>query len=389
VLVDKFTGLRNNTRTERFDPSDLDVADNVDLDDSFKVSRRPGYTAQYSGDVHSLWCEKELCLFVEGNELKQYHKDGTTSVLRDGLTEYAKASYVLVDGKVYFCNGHQTAVIENGIARSWGLESPGVFPAQTSIGDLDPGTYQYRMTYIRSDGQESGASPQMKIDVSGGAISFPALPVSNDSTVTHKVIYLSPANGDVLYEALTLLNNDTTALISTECLTVPLEYRNAVAAPAGHLVAYHSGRLYVADGNVIYPSNAFGYELFEPMEFMQMEDRITMLAPSSNGIFVGTECETGYISGLDPRDMVYDKRMDYGVFEGSLSVTQAHLMGFEGIGDSLVSIWTSHQGICSGMPGGEIYNLTDPHYRIAETTAQGAAMIRLVEGSNQYVVSLT
>ena len=82
VSYEAFRGLRNDVDPERFSQADLTIAQNIDLDKTGRIARRPGFTSKYSGTPHSLWAKDPLCLFVEGTSLKQLKTDYTASTLR-------------------------------------------------------------------------------------------------------------------------------------------------------------------------------------------------------------------------------------------------------------------------------------------------------------------
>ena len=55
--------------------------------------------------------------------------------------------------------------------------------------------------------------------------------------------------------------------------------------------------------------------------------------------------------------------------------------------DSLVAMWASERGIYAGYDEGEAHNLTETTYSYG-TAPLGAAMVRLLRGYTQYVVTL-
>jgi len=136
VLFRATSGL--NTRIDparlRYDPEsgvqELAVAYNVDIDDTGRVSRRKGYTQRSATSAHSLFAIKDVCLFVSGSSLMQLHADYTTSTLTS-VTADARMSYAPVNEQVYYANGFEKGIFENGSISAWELPSTFVGPATT------------------------------------------------------------------------------------------------------------------------------------------------------------------------------------------------------------------------------------------------------------------
>lgn len=390
ALYRQWAGLRNNTSAERFQQTDLVAAQNVVLDNTGRLKRREGQTLKLSGATHSLWSFGDLCLMVQGTELKQLHADFTATTLRAGLTANQPMSYCYVAGRVYYSNGLETGVVEGQRSRSWGVIPPMTQgSAVATVGDMRPGVYQWAVTYLRGDGQESGTGLAGEINLpDGGGLVF-TLPVSDDPDVTHKLLYLSPPNGDVLYEAALLKNSDTTATYADTGVRLnrPLDTQFKQPAPAGHIVAHYRGRMLVAIDNSLFYSDAFGYELFDLRHWYTFDSRIQIVAPTENGIFVATEHRTEFVQGKDAHEFELIHRADYGAVEGTLAYLPARLLGLDG-GEDDVAIWTATQGICLGMAGGSLLNLTNPNYQIPVRANGGASTVRTVDNVTHYVTVL-
>src|SRR5574337_48675 len=139
-----FAGLRNDVSSERMDAGDLVAADNVNIDASGQLSRRDGRTLALAGDYHSLWAAGDLCLMVGGTSLLRVAPGYTTTALRTDLTAGAKMTFQPINERVYYSNGRELGVIENGASRSWGLTPPTTQGTTTATaGSLPAGTYQW------------------------------------------------------------------------------------------------------------------------------------------------------------------------------------------------------------------------------------------------------
>lgn len=385
VAYQAFTGLRNNIPAARFALSDLEAASNIDIDASGMASLRTGHgSSLYAGAVHSLWAEDGICLFVQDSTLKRLSTAYAATTLRT-LTSNARASFQKVDEKVYFANATDTGVIENGAARSWGLPVPPAIAAAATVGYMPAGDYQLTMTWLRADGQESGAGLASRITLGAGSgITF-TLPVSSDPDVVAKAVYLSTANGEVLYRALLATAAATTATYANDTSELGLELQSQFFSPppAGHLLGYFQGCMYVAVGDTVYPSEPYAHEWFDLRKYMQFDAKVTLFAPiEDEGVFIGTEKSTGWMPGAGPEAFRYVRRASYGAILGTHTLIEADKFSDGAMGARELPMWLSAKGICIGLPGGTVQNLTDAKYSF---TAQGSGCALFQPDSSKFI----
>jgi hypothetical protein len=393
VELSKFAGLRNNTPAENFSPEDLQVAINADIDNDQGIMRRAGYTERVAGNHHSLWSKDDVALVAIGATLKRLRATSATAyaldTLRSDLTTGARLSYWMVNGQVYYTNGHQSGVITQGVNRTFGLTPPIGQPIATAIGGgLPAGRYQYALTYLRNDGQESGTGLAGTIDLTGQAgIGFSSIPVSGDPTVAEKAVYLTATNGEVMYRAMTIANTDTTASYRNTGydLRLPLNTQFGQPAPVGNLVAWYRGRMLVAQGPALWYSVPYRYELFMlGKAFLPFEADINLLAPVEDGVFVGAD-QTYFMSGQSPETFGRRIVAGYGATPGTLAYEQGDYLG-DGVAGR-VAYWASPRGHCVGTNGGSFKNITEARYSYP-TAPRGAGIVRQVNGINQYLAIL-
>lgn len=389
----RFKGLRNVVPADRFESGDLATADNLDLDDSGKLLSRNGYLRKITGAFHSLWAKEEICLFVNGTELHQLKDNLTASqIIRTGLTAGLKMSYEYDGGKVFYTNGKQTGICGAGGARSWGIVPPAYQPlAIPGFGGLSAGTYQYALTYLRNDGQESGTGIADSIIIAeGGAINFTSIPVSADPDVTFKLLYISPPNGEMLYVAMTLPNTLTTSFYNGSLLSTPLATQFKTNPPAGQALCLAAGVMYVAQGQWLYHSEPYNYDLFDLREYLPFDSEITMVARVLDGLFVGTRKKIYFVRGLDPKTSIAEFKSDYGVVPGTMTMVHMDLLDAAGkIEDELIPVWVGEQGIMAGLTGGAMINLSQKRYLIDGSAREGAGLFRTNNGINQYLATLS
>lgn len=375
-----FAGLRNDVGPERFGPADLAVANNVDIDKTGALTRRAGYTRRAVDPAHSLWAQGALGLFVSGTQLRRLNVDFSSSALME--VGAARMAYCSVGDRVYFTNGTATGVFENNAARSWGLPVPALPTASLVGGDMAAGTYQFSITHTRADGQESGAPLAGVIRVAAGQCIRFDLPLSTDTAVVDRSIYLTPPDGETLYLAMTVpaaLRTYTVFAADVDVFSLPLATQLLQPPPVGQLVAYYKGRMFVAVGAVLYMSEPFAHELFDLRNYIELDDTITLLAPLEDrpgkldGMFVGTEKSCGVLAGSGPDDFQYVTKAEYGAIPGTTVYVDGALVADGATGAQPLPMWLSTQGVCTGMPMLEIANQTRGRYDMV-TTGNGAAV---------------
>jgi hypothetical protein len=93
---------------------------NVVVDDTGGILRRDGYSLALGGSWHSLWADGDDVLAVAGADLVRVRTDNSTETLVTGLTAGARVSFTRVGGWVFWANGFEHGVLENGAPGAWG-----------------------------------------------------------------------------------------------------------------------------------------------------------------------------------------------------------------------------------------------------------------------------
>jgi hypothetical protein len=391
-VIRQFLGIRNNVPAEALQPGEMPFALNIDLDNSQQPSRRTGFASVLAQSAsHSGWAsaDESLFLFVQGTALRSLAPamDAATT-LRDDLTAGLPMAYCEHAGRVYYSNGEQTGVVQDGASRSWGLPVPPIAMVGEAAGQLDRGRYLVACTFVSADGQEGGAPLSEWIDVTMGAV-YVELPTTTDPRVATVVVYCTTANGAQLYEAGRYPVGTASAVIGAGSIELqrPLQTQFMEPAPAGQHVAFYRGRLYVARGVLLYGSEPHSLELFRPMGFVAFSDAITLVAPADDGIFVATGERTAWLAGAGLGDFTMRVLADFGAVPGTLAYVPLGRIG-EATAEIDVPMWLSTQGIVVGTPGGVLNNRTKQW--IFTPPARGAGLFRRDSGGlHQYVVTFT
>ena len=159
--------------------------------------------------------------------------------------------------------------------------------------------------------------------------------------------------------------------------TGPDTNRDFSEPPIGtHLATFH-GRMFVAEGKVLWWSEPFNFDIYNKAEsFIQFFDDIIMIQPVDGGIFVSTDKKTYFLGGADPRDFTLIEVAQYPAAEWSNTVEKvdAAELGFQGGG--LCAVWASREGAILGFPTGQIVNLNKNKVVYPDNATTGFGCLR-------------
>jgi hypothetical protein len=382
-----FTGINNVLSQHEMGDKDLVAAQNVDVDTKGKLWRRQGYTS-LSSAVHRNLFESSAGYLLSTIE------DGSL-VARAGATETAVHTSMgpdrvwyadLPDKSVVFTNGLIAGITDGVSSHRLGVPVPVDAGEFMSVpGQLFPGRYQWAATHVRlSDGLEGGTSAGGVIEVTEGGILLTGLPMLDG----HKTnIYLTGANGDELYLAGETLGPAFSFTGTSDSLVIPCRTQHMHPMPPGRLCAFWRGRMLMAVGNLLVASRVDQWELFDPrMDFKQFGADITLVQPVADGIYVGTEDELAFLSGVDFSALTYVRRIDGPVVLGSGVAVPGDKIGDGGApGDAMVCI--AGKEICTCSASGSVRAVTAGVYEVADDVTEVFAAFREVRGIPQYLAT--
>ena len=403
VTLKAVSGVRNDVPLERFGKSDLASAVNVDIDKTGKISRRAGQRRVATGtDVHSLYQAASRVFFVDGTVLHELHPDFSTSPLKSDLATGRRMTYLDLNQTVYFMNGVDAGVIVGPRARRLGVEVPPSVYAVAGVALTTPtlptstfeamagtyiqeGTYGVTMTYVRNDGTESGARGCTFVTTTGTASLTLALPVSTDPDVSAKRLYITERSGEIPYLVCELANSVTTfEYASAGPRALPCTTQFLSPMPSGDVLGVYNGRLYVGVGNLLVYSEPYNYEACDMRQnYIQFPDRVTIIAPVKDGIFLGTERGTLFLSGDDPAKFESAVAVSVGSVIGTLTYADPQFVTKEGL-KGPTPMWTTTRGVCAGSDSGVFTELTSGRFILPNSTG-GAGMYRYQHGMPHYL----
>lgn len=157
----------------------------------------------------------------------------------------------------------------------------------------------------------------------------------------------------------------------------PDTIRQFSGAPVGQHLAYYNSRFYVSRNKVLWISEPFAPGLFDRARgFIQFENKITMIKPVDNGVFVSDTKRTWFLAGKDYTDFEQKLAAPYPALEWSDAVEyiSASELGLEAVGHC--ALWGSPEGAILGTPDGRAINLTKDRVVYPKLGAQGAGLLR-------------
>lgn len=384
--VDEIPGL--NTADEPYEVglSGLTVADNIDHLRGGKAKRRQGRQQVYAGSPIAAAGDEDILLFTEATELKRLEPDYTATTLVSGLSD-VDVLYMcrLPTGQVYWSTRLDHGVLVDGANQSWNIPRPLVPQADAaSYGGLREAAYLYSLAFLR-DGME-GPLSHTAVWTGEGGIDFTLLDEAATLATVDKVrLYLSTPFGTELYQAGDFDIGVAPSYVgdATE-FGLPADLDDFILMPAGGPIRYFAGRVWIKlDSSLIYSEEY--HTMPRPSNFIGFGQGVKDFGAVSDGLWVGTENATYFLGGTNPKEMLADKKAGYGMIPGTLTTVDGRLLG-QGV-DGLALMWASPRGICAGLPGGTLLNLSER--RVNDLTgSQGTSMFRQRDGQNHFVTVL-
>lgn len=159
--------------------------------------------------------------------------------------------------------------------------------------------------------------------------------------------------------------------------------RQYLDPPLGTILAYHNGRLYIVQGNVLWFSEQYGVTLYDTTRnYFQFESDIRMVHPVKAGLWVSTENAIYFLAGTGPKDFLQTLAAPYPAIEGTDVLITGTKLG-DGSTQGTGILWLSTTGIHFGSDEGVLVNLTSRKLLLPDAI-YGAGVVM----GNRYVVTL-
>ena len=393
--IQRWSGLNNVQRPERAKPGHLQSALNVYVLNSGKLATREGHgAALYSGSPRSLHSDGRALYFRDGGDLKMLVPgDANATTLLSGFVESLPVAWLNLARKTYWSDGVRSGVIQDGRCRTWGLTPPPVPEVVGTVGDLIPGRYGVCLTYERNDGQESGSCPAVFCSAPSGGLRVSAIQHSLDPDVNRVLIYATTADGTVFHRAGAIQAGQGLESIVIAGGKIeagrPLETELMVPPPAGSILEYYRGRIYIASGNTVFPSRPWRYELSSlDGPYFMFDREVTMVCAVETGIWMATEDEAIFVAGDDPGQeggMRITTRIPFGTRKGSARKIDGKLFGRGDLALGDAATWVSRKGVVYlGADKGVYHDLTGSFFAAPAGEGAMVSFSRSEDDMDQY-----
>lgn len=269
------------------------------------IMRRPGRTLLQPGhDFHSIAETSHGLLVGKGPNLFRIGSDHNAPEYLINLISTGLIDFTDYNGHTYLTNGHGVwwlPATEHG-ARECGVRLPDRMPAIAphDSGSLAPGRYAVAVSVMDEHGEESPARMIGQVDLpTGGGILMTGID-NSDLSLTYRV-YLTPPDGDALY-----LSEQFSAAFAQYVVASPPE--GAIQAtldldrlPAGQFIRGFNGRIYVADGDTLWFSQAMRPHLCNRAHnYIRFAGDIRFIEPLAIGMMVADDRGVWLLEGGDP-----------------------------------------------------------------------------------------
>ena len=164
--------------------------------------------------------------------------------------------------------------------------------------------------------------------------------------------------------------------------------------PAGNLLEYYNGRLYIIIGRVFFWSDVLSYKtgyLDKRENGKSMSSNIMLFKAVDNGVFISDENKIYFASGLDAKEWNQPgglrEVLDYPVKYNAWCEVQGFSIGGTALIGKTYAIATE-KGVCVISNGGFIKNITEDYYKMLK----GQNMVMLFKernNLNQVITAVT
>lgn len=159
--------------------------------------------------------------------------------------------------------------------------------------------------------------------------------------------------------------------------------------PLATEIEYYMGRIYLAQEKWLWGTELYLYDVVDRTKnFMPFEHEITMVRAVVDGLYVGTEAQLFFLRGVMSKGLERVVVVDSPVVRGSAvwaPTADVHPQAKSGpVPEGNSPVFMTADGICVGLGGGQVYNLTRGRV-VFPNARSAAALYREDQGANAYV----
>lgn len=382
--IEKFLGLNTQDAPEALVKGEFREALNLYVTNAQQMAQREAPALITAGDFHSLETIGELTLIVQEQKLLSVDSAGVTTELFDGLTAHEAMSYEEYNGDIFFSNGIDAGMIQDGVVAPWGMELPAPPATVAADGSMPAGKYVVYVAYQDTEGAESVASLPARVQLyaQGGInVIFPKFP----SYAEIVNVYVTLHDGVVAYLNKQVPVAQTSVLITAEGGTAELTSLDMMPAPPSRIVRKYGGRLIGATGSMLWFTDPYNPRRYRPAEnYYLFPVEITMVEVVDTGVYIGAD----KIYFLEGPDMLNMKQIiadtSPAIFGTGMTLDSAYMPLLETNGT--LALWLSGKGFMAGANSGEAVPLSEN--KVTFPVATEGAMAFLKQNGTTQLLSL-
>jgi hypothetical protein len=359
---------------------------NYDITDGGGLVRRRGRTRIYAGSPTpgTLFSNGNRVLFVESGNLWELVLLNTvwTRILVRLSVGARPMYYVSINDYIYYSNGVITGVLtDRGEDLPWGIQGPANQPtilAASGGGTLAAGNYQVAITFLSAAGEESGTPTATEvIIVDGGSIEMRDIPTPVDGSLVR--VYCSSPGGEGLYRIGELIPGTPSYRISdvANARGLRLQTQFGIKPPAGDVLEYFNGRIYIGQGKVVWYTEPLRYGLVKPhRSFLMFPEDVTVIKAVADGLYICAD-QTYWLSGIDTNQFQQRPVLPYGAVKGTgINIPKS---------DNVA--WFSKFGMVVGGLEAQVSNIQEEKSAVSEFE-NGAMIFREQKSLRQIIATL-
>ncbi|MDI6854394.1 MAG: hypothetical protein QME75_12415 [Deltaproteobacteria bacterium] len=390
----KALGLRGMNNLERTSAALMDdlrivtprVVLNADALDGAVLRKRGGHVKAVDlNRPHSLWAGSVMLCAAEGLAWPQalYRVEGERAFeLCEVPGPRSRLAYVELNDKVYLGNPHFRAVynLDTGSVEPWGLPLPPPPQVVITDGELSPGVYSLRYTFVSGD-LLGGAGPMVQVRLAGSPQGIRLV-----NRPANALCWITQQDGGDFF--LARLEDEKVAGPYPGMQKLP-SLRVVPPPPFRHL-AYAFGRMWLASGRRLYYSEPLQYDWFRENGYLPFLEELVMVAPVTGGLFVNSRTSTWYLEGRAPGKMAPQRRGG-GAVPGTLTYAQVEGGGYEisrKMSQLPSPVWLGPKGMVVGTHHGHLVHLTEARLKMAVRQV-GASLARTCRGLPQVLTTVS
>ena len=267
-------------------------------------------------------------------------------------------AHTLLNNKVLVASLAGVWEFDGDAARPLGMKRPAgpVLDVALDAGSLPAGRYGFCVAWVR-DGQESGTSEAVFVDVPEASAVTVTPPLCMEPGVSATRIYMTATNGgDFHLEVDAPLGTSQTFPLPTLAGRPPM-FPSMEPMPGGVFLQAWRGRIVTARANVLRFSQPLAYHVHDPIrDHVTMPQRITFVVAMAGGLWVGQRDRAVFLAGDQPAALQVLTRHAGAPVPGSATLALPGDLSGE-LGMSELAVWLSEYGYVAGTAAGEAINL--------------------------------